>query len=44
MSECLTDVVATWYDVLAVAATNGHVLGTREGGEDGLATITILVI
>lgn len=35
MSECSADVVATWYDVLVVAAASGHVLGTREGGEDG---------
>jgi len=35
VSECSTDVVATWYDVLTVAAANGHVLGAREGGEDG---------
>jgi len=35
MSESTADVVATWYDVLAVAATTGHVLGTRDGGDDG---------
>lgn len=33
--DCLTHVVTTWYAVLAIVAANGHVLGTRYGGEDG---------